>query len=597
MLRLLKHALIDPRDEAAVRVDCRFLPSEERTESTWVRRSAESALADRLIWVAGESETVEQLSRELHRSRAMVSKYEPRRESLSGARKLLLQQEKNRIEDIEKRVREAIAEAWMAGRLYFRGRALSPRDQGGSFGVAVNGAATLILPELYPHFIATQILSAELMPLIAAELAGPSPKFMPGELGILELDSGRYVPACSGVVPRRVQERIESEGGLAGASLLACFGGPPYGYTVNVVKACIAGLLRAGKVCIQPEGGNEITAIRDAGVRDLFEKDRAFRRATCFPAGEDDIGFRARARICKFFEERLQHPMEREDHAIAAAVGQYFPSLAQQQRAVLTSLDRLPGERRGPDLLRRLGEALDQCVSVCRQTKPTVKLVKRFLDVLSDGVQQLQMLAAELTPEAIQAVRTLHQGLTVQAAQLSEIGNLTPKIETVMARLTEQLAAERPWCDIAALEPDLETIRSAYRAERERLLQWQEEQAEQARAGIRSRPGFSTLTADQSHRVLRPLTRVLTDTTGDAVAPTLSQLHDPFILALQRAEEEVNDTLYEILSEGAQPLVKRVDLRLRNRELTSEAEVEALVSEIREQLLEQLRAGARVRLL
>ncbi|AFL73482.1 BREX system P-loop protein BrxC [Thiocystis violascens] len=589
--------LIDPRDEAALRVDCRFLASEERTESTWVRRSAESSLADRLIWVAGESEMVEQLSRELHRSRAMASKYEPRRESLSGARKLLLQQEKNRIEDIETRVREAIAVAWMAGRLYFRGRALSPMDQGGSFGTAVNGAATLILPELYPHFIATQILPAELMPLIAAELAGPSPKFLPGELGILELDSGRYVPACSGVVPLRVQERIESEGGLAGTSLLAWFGGPPYGYTVNVVKACVTGLLRAGKVRIQPEGGNEITAIRDAGVRDLFEKDRAFRRATFFPAGEDDIGFSARARICKFFEERLQHRMEREDHAIADAVGQYFPALAQQQRAVLTNLDRLPGERRDSDLLRNLGEALEQCVSVCRQTKPTVKLVKKWLDVLSDGVQQLQMLAAELTSDAIQAVSALHQVLTVQAAQLAEIGSLTPEIEAVMGRLTDQLAAERPWRDIAALEPDLETIRSAYRAERERLLQWQEQHAEQARARIKSRMGFSTLTADQSHRVLRFLTRAVTDTAAEAVAPTLSQLQDPFLLALQRAEEDADDALDEILSEGARPLFKRVDLRLRNRELTSEAEVDALLSEIRAQLLEQLHAGARVRLL
>ena len=86
---------------------------------------------------------------------------------------------------------------------------------------------------------------------------------------------------------------------------------------------------------IQPDGGNEITAVRDAGVRDLFDKDRAFRRATIFPAGEDDIGFQARARICKFFEERLGHRMDREDHLIADAVAQHFPQLAQKLRGVL----------------------------------------------------------------------------------------------------------------------------------------------------------------------------------------------------------------------------------------------------------------------
>ena len=76
-------SLADPRDDAAVRVDFRFLAREERTESAWVRKSAETALHDRLVWVCGDSD-VEQHARELHRSRAMVKKYQPRRESLES---------------------------------------------------------------------------------------------------------------------------------------------------------------------------------------------------------------------------------------------------------------------------------------------------------------------------------------------------------------------------------------------------------------------------------------------------------------------------------------------------------------------------------
>jgi hypothetical protein len=75
-----------------------------------------------------------------------------------------------------------------------------------------------VLPDLFPHFIATQVQPAELMQLVAAELSGPSPKFMTGELGILELDAGRYVPTCSGVVPRRIEEHIKNEGGLGGTT-------------------------------------------------------------------------------------------------------------------------------------------------------------------------------------------------------------------------------------------------------------------------------------------------------------------------------------------------------------------------------------------
>jgi hypothetical protein len=589
--------LVDPRDDAAVRVDFRYLAREERTESAWVKKSGESALYGRLVWLCGDSDNVDQNARELYRSRAMVKKYKPRRESLNPARKLLLQQEENHVEDLEKLARETIAAAWMAGTMYFRGRGISPQEHGASFAVALHAVASQVLPDLFPHFIATQIQPSELLQLVEAELSGPSPKFLPGGLGILELDSGRYVSSCSGVVARRIQEYIESEGGLSGTTLLAHFGSPPYGYTSNVVKACVAGLLRAGKVRLQPDGANEITAIRDAGVRDLFEKDRDFRRATIFPAGEDDIGFPARARICKFFEERLGHPMDREDHAIADAVLQQFPKLAQQLRGVQSKLNRLPGSPEGPAVFGKLGEALEQCIRTCRQTKPTVKLVKKHLDTFQDGVQLLQLYGAELTDDAIRAVTAAHDMLTYQHAQLKDLGVEAGNVEVAATRVAAQLAAERPWLDLAAFDDDLAQIRNCYLAERQRLLQWQEQQAETARARVKARDGFSTLTGEQTHKVLRPIVQAVTDTTSEAAAPTLVDLKDPFVLALTRAEDQANELLDEILSEGEKPLITRVDLHLHNREVATEADVQALVDEIKERLLEQIRAGVRVRLL
>lgn len=595
--RAVDVSLVDPRDDAAVRVDFRFLAREERGESAWIKRSGETALHDRLVWLCGDSDHVDHLARELYRSRAMIKKYEPRKESLSAARKLLLQQEKNRVEDLDKLAREAIAAAWTTGKMYFRGRSMSPQEQGASFALALHAAATRVLPDLFPHFVATQVQPSELLQLVEAELSGPSPKFLTGDLGILELDTGRYVPACSGVVPRRVQEHIETEGGLGGTTLLAHFGGPPYGYTANVVKACVAGLLRAGKVRLQPDGGNEITAIRDAGVRDLFDKDRGFRRATIFPAGEDDIGVQARARICKLFEDRLGHRMDREDHAIADAVAQHFPQLAQKLRGVQAQLNQLPGGPEGPPVFRKLDDALEQCVRTCRQTKPTVKLVKKHLDTLRDGVQLLQIYDAELTAGAIRAVRDAHGVLAYQAAQLRDLGVEASNVEAAATRIAAQLEAERPWSDIGALDQDLDEIRRCYLAERQGLLQWQEQQAEAARARVKAQPGFSTLTGEQSHRVLRPLTLAVTDTTAEAIAPPLVALKDPFAAALRRAEDQANDLLDEISSEGEGTIITRVDLRLRNREVASAAEVEALVDEIRSRLLEHIGAGARVRLL
>ena len=139
-------------------------------------------------------------------------------------------------------------------------------------------------------------------------------------------------------------------------------------------------------------------------MSDLIEKDRAFRRATIFPAGHDDIGPQTRARICKFFETQLRHPMDREDHAIADAVLQHFPQLAQQLRSVQGQLNKLPGSPEGPPLLSKLEAALEQCIRTSRKTKPTVMLAKKYLDTLQDGAQLLQVYDSELTVDAIRAV-------------------------------------------------------------------------------------------------------------------------------------------------------------------------------------------------
>ncbi len=585
------------RDPAAVRVDFRFLTAREaRSEKDWVKRSAETGLRERLIWVVGDTEHVEEVAKEYVRSRAMVKKYEPRRESLVPAKKLLLQQEQNRLEDLATRVRSAVEDAFMAGTLYFADRSMQPRDYGAAFATALHGAGTRILPDLFPHFDATQIQPAELLVLVETDLSGPSPKFLPDGLGILELDGGRYVPACSGTVPVRVFDKIDSEDGLTGALLLSHFGAAPYGYTENVVKACVAGLLRAGRIRIQPEGLPEITAIRDAGVRDVFDKDRAFKRATIVPAGEDDIGASARNRICRFFEDRLDVKLDREDHAIADAVSHHFPPQAARLRTVLGRLSKLPGHREPPGELVKLEEALEKCVAICRQTKPTVARVKKYITVLNDGFKTLNLFDAELTEQAIEAVCAAADVRDHHAAQLREAGALSGECEAAAERIGEQLSRERPWNDIGAVDADLETVRTAYAAERARLLAWQEQETEQRRAAVKRRPGFSTLSAKQSHAVLRPFALAESSTTADAVHPPLSALEEPFLIALQRAEEEANDLLDGILSEGSEQIVERLELGLHNRELATEEDVRALLSELEERLLAKVRAGVRVRL-
>jgi hypothetical protein len=413
----------------------------------------------------------------------------------------------------------------------------------------------------------------------------------------LELDAGHYVPSCGGAIPKAVQAYIEQQGGVGGAGLLAHFSGPPYAYTPGAVMACVVGLLRAGKLRVQPEGGAEITSIRDAGVKDALTKERDFRRANLF-AAQSEVSPQTLARLCKFFEETLKAKLQREEAAVADAVAAHFPGLAQRLRAVRDRLASLPKPPPLPDALAKLGPLLDDAISRCRQTRPTVLLLKQHLDPLREGVLTLQIYDAELSQEALAAVRDAHKTLATHAAQLQSLGLTATDLQDAIARLARHLASERPWVEVAALDPDLASIREAYCAERARLLVRQGEAADAERAILRQRPGFSLLSADQSHDVLRHIAAALDTSSPDSTAPSLLDLKDPFVLRLQRAKHEAHatlDALMEDKDKDKRPFV-RVELQTQNREISSEAELDAFLAELRLRLLEPLKAHKRLRL-
>ncbi|MCB9599931.1 MAG: BREX system P-loop protein BrxC [Sandaracinus sp.] len=595
--RLSDVLLTEGRADAVIELDLRFLPPEDaRDEPRWVRFSAEQS--KRLLWIAGDLGAVEDTAKELVRSRAMVKKYTGRRDSLSAPRKLLLQQEDNRAEDLDRRLRESVADAWMAGRLYFGGRALTPVDHGQAFGTALHAAGTRVLPELFVHFDATQVQPSELKQLFEAELVGPSPKFLAGEIGILEVDGGKFVATCTGTVPKRILEHIESLGdaGTTGSALQSHFGAAPFGYAANLVKACVVGLLRAKRIHVQTEAG-ELSDHRQAGVRDL-EQDRVFRRAAVLRAEEDGggLGPADRARIQKFFATRLGVDVERDDYPIADAVSRHFPAVARRLRDHLSRLDRLPRGRRPTPELDKLALALEQGLKNCRDTKATVATVRRHLDALNEGLALLSRDEAELTDVAMRVVREADEVVQVHAAQLEARGRMSTELSEAAERIHDQLEDDRAWVDAEIMRADMDALKAAYVEERTALLAWQEREAEAARTRVKSRDGFATLTSDQSHRVLRPFAQATTATTPEAIAPALSVLHDAFEVALRRAEEEAHELLDAALSEGEKPAVVRVKLGLSGREVGTEAEVEALVEDVRKTLMAHVKAGVRVRI-
>ena len=594
--------LQDAREDSTVAVDFRFLnKKEERASTVWVQKSDQEQLKNRLLWLVGESGTIEEHGRQLARSDRMLERYRPRRESLTREKQRLLIEEEARFDELESQVRAAVAEAFVEGTAYFRGQQIRPRDSGSAFGTALGAIASRILPDLYPHFVEIAISPTELNQLLDKELTGPSTKFMEGALGILALDAGKYVASCVGVYPTRIAQEIEQNGGLSGQALVATFVSPPYGYAADLVKACCAGLLRAKKIRIRPNEGDDITSYQDPGVRDLFTKDRDFRRAEFFPATEGEVTGRDRIAIRKLFATYLQVDIEPDDEPIADTTFLHFPPYRERLREVERRFDRLPARPPLPLALQKLGRALeDSCRS--RLVQKTVVEVKRNLDVLRDGWEQLGLIASDLSDEIIETVVAAARTRDHELSQLRQMEELAG-LEDDAAVITNHLAADRPWKDASQLTPAIGRIRARYVEVRHSLLNKQNAEAEAARSRVKTRPGFAQLDANQAHRVLRSISEVLMDTTAEAISPTVMEVRDRFASRIHQAEETANDRLDEELSkepEGAptQPRVPvvKVETRLRGREIANREQLQAVFKELEDQIGPLLDQGARVRI-
>ncbi len=595
--------LQDVREDSTVAVDFRFLSrKEDRSPAVWVSRSDQDPLRHRLVWVIGESGSIEEHARQLARSDRMLERHRPRLSTLTREKQRLVFEEEARFDGLASLVGSSVAEAFLQGTVYFRGQALLPRDASSAFGPALLHIATRLLPDLYPHFTEIAITPAELQQLLAKELAGPSTKFMDSGLGILSLDAGKYVASCTGLYPTRIVREIEQANGLSGQALVAMFAGPPYGYAPDLVKACCAGLLRGKKIRLRPEHGEEITSHSDPGVTDIFTRDREFRRAELFPTIEGEVTQRDRIAIRKLFQTYLQIDLEPDDEAIADATFAHFLPTRERLREVERRFDALPGRPAPPAALQKLGRALEECCR-SRQVLKTVVEVKRHLDVLRDGFEQLGVLHSELTQGAIDAIREAARTRDTELAQLRQMKELAG-LEDEADLLASHLTADRPWREAGLLTPAIDRIRTRYAEVRRALLNQQGTETEAARSRVKIRPDFAQLDADQAHRVLRPLSELILDTTPEAVAPTLLEVHDRFASRIHTAEDVANDRLDEELSqrtetegqvEPVRPVMK-LETHLRGREIASRPQLDAVLQELEERIGPLVDQGIRVRI-
>lgn len=583
-----------PSELAVVTVDFRYVGREDQAPENWIKASDYEP--NRIVWVVGDRTPLIHDIKELAKSRKMLDQYKSRRSSLSPGKQRLLGDEQGRVDGLEGRVKEAVSAAFLAGTLYFRGRQIDSQPYGSTFAVRIIRLAETLLPEIYDRYVAASVMPAELSQLLEPKLSGISSKFL-DELGIFELDAGKYAATCTGVVPSQVGSYVVDEGGIEGGELLRHFGGPPYGYPTDVVKACLAGLLRAGRISIRPDAGAVVTSVQDPGARDLFTKDRDLKRAVVLPPSDKGVTGRDRVAICQLFRDVLTEELDRDNDTIADAVFQHFPQQVRRLRELETRYNQLPGRVELPESLQKLQRALENCMK-SRQVEPTLLEVKRNVNVLRDGMEELGRSLFDLSDEKAQALRRALnvQGYQVaQLRQISRLGGVEHEVEQVRSHFEADRG--RPWEDIDELTPAIEAIEAHYQAVRLDLIETQERALEEVRGRLQHRQGYFELSEAQAEAVIKPLRAAVSNTTKEALAPPLIELKEPAAARLHRAEDEANRYFDEALEQktGAQVIEVNVTALLVNQEVGSAAEMDALIKRMREQVVAKLEGDETIR--
>ncbi len=534
-----------------------------------------------LFWAYEPSGETLETARELHRSREMLKRREgaPR----SAAETTLAGEERARLERLEARLRDLLAEDLQRGMLFFDGLDEDPPagDVRGSLRTALAAKVERIFPRL--REFAAPARADDAIRLLQADTLDGLPSYL-GEDGIRILQStpeGVEVAADQDplrTVRQLVEDRASYGQEASGSYLEAQLARPPYGATVDVVRVLMAALLRAGVVEVLHQGAR-ITNPKDPRVEKVFKTLPGFRAATFVPQRQVDPEMRARVarRLQGLTGERAPIAADqlaarirdafagsRGSLATVAgklqALGFAVPELLERAEQLIDSLQDAPDDeaiktadetwsdlREAREAAARLDDALDE---------PTLELLRRARELLRQGPE-------DLGPEAEERLARLQE-------LLGDPLRLVETLGAVRSIVAEHLEARgRAWQDAA------EALRDA---------------VEQARSAIRTRFGdrIEQVALDEA---LRPLAQLVppAGASPEAVPP----------IAVLRANQRSVGSLAEQIAAGLEELAAATEVvRVRVRDLyqgaiSNQEELDALLERIRRAAEEALAEGKR----
>ena len=202
----------------------------------------------------------------------------------------------------------------------------------------------------------------------------------------------------------------------------------------------------------------------------------------------------------------------------------------------------------------------------------------------------------DLTPAAIDTILRAEDVWRHAWPGLAALGP-SDEARASAAAIEAHLKTERPWEDAGVLASHVDRVRAEVRMRRRAILAAHDKAVENGLERLKRRTGFDQLDPDQRHAVLHHLREgAVANTDENAIAPALEALEGQLAARRESAERKAENHLDEILTTlGASPIVE-VTVELSGQEITTEAELDRVLADVRRRVVHELSAHHRVRL-
>ncbi|MGH9224892.1 MAG: BREX system P-loop protein BrxC [Acidimicrobiales bacterium] len=270
-----------------------------------VPATRERAASNRVVWWFRPGDDSWLALREVFRSRTMVERHSS--SSASDATRELVAEERSRQRRHEGQYVERLRADLDEGGLVFQGLLGDPPS--GTLVEAVQAAVKGRLPAMYPHLATFAAKIDSKTPLEVARTDDLS--LLPASLGDSGIGLFTITPSGPELVTDRgavqavvaeVRRRDDYGQPATGQYLERHFGAAPYGASVEVVQAVVAGALRAGLAEITYQG-QRITSVSDRRLDSVFRGVAPFRSVVVRPPVDTGPDLPTRSRLAQRVSE------------------------------------------------------------------------------------------------------------------------------------------------------------------------------------------------------------------------------------------------------------------------------------------------------